>query len=47
MGVATASHGERMEFVVKRADLAMLAAKRQHYFETEHDRRRTHVLRAG
>ena len=47
MGVATASQGERMEFVVKRADLAMLAAKRQHYFETEHDRRRTHVLRAG
>ena len=47
MGVATARHGERMEFVVKRADLAMLAAKRQHYFETEHDRRRTHVLRAG
>jgi len=40
MGMATGRDGERMEFVVKRADLAMLDAKRQHYFETEHDRRR-------
>jgi diguanylate cyclase (GGDEF)-like protein len=47
MGVATARHGERMEFVVKRADLAMLEAKRQHYFETEHDRRRSQVARAS
>ena len=47
MGTATARHGERMEFVVKRADFAMLAAKRQHYFETEHDRRRAHVLRVS
>jgi diguanylate cyclase (GGDEF)-like protein len=40
MGMATGRQGERMEFVVKRADLAMLEAKRQHYFETEYDRRR-------
>lgn len=40
MGMATGRHNERMEFVVKRADLAMLEAKRQHYFETENDRRR-------
>ncbi len=46
-GVATARHGERLEFVVKRADFAMLKAKRQHYFETEHDRRRTNGLRAS
>ena len=47
MGVATAAHGERLEFVVKRADLAMLEAKRQHYFETEHDRRRGPAMRAS
>jgi diguanylate cyclase (GGDEF)-like protein len=47
MGVATAGHGERLEFVVKRADLAMLEAKRQHYFETEHDRRRSQALRVS
>ncbi len=47
MGVATAGHGERLEFVVKRADLAMLEAKRQHYFETEHDRRRGSAIRAS
>ncbi len=47
MGVATAGHGERLEFVVKRADLAMLEAKRQHYFETEHDRRRSPAMRAS
>ncbi len=47
MGIATASHGERLEFVVKRADLAMLEAKRQHYFGTEHDRRRSQPLRAS
>ncbi len=40
MGTATERHGERMESVVKRADLAMLEAKRQHYFESDHDRRR-------
>jgi diguanylate cyclase (GGDEF)-like protein len=40
MGMATGRQGERMEFVVKRADLAMLDAKRQHYFGTEYDRRR-------
>lgn len=47
MGFATARAGERMESVVKRADLAMLDAKRLHYVEAEHDRRRTPVLRAG
>ncbi len=41
MGMATAQPGERMEQVVKRADLAMLHAKRQHYLELQHDRRRS------
>jgi diguanylate cyclase (GGDEF)-like protein len=41
MGLATAKPGERMEQVVKRADLAMLHAKRQHYLEVQHDRRRS------
>lgn len=40
MGAATAEPGERLEAVVKRADLAMLAAKRQHYMDMQHDRRR-------
>jgi diguanylate cyclase (GGDEF)-like protein len=40
MGCATAHSGERMEAVVKRADLAMLDAKRLHYMEMQHDRRR-------
>ena len=40
MGAATAEPGERLEFVVKRADLAMLDAKRQHYVDIQHDRRR-------
>lgn len=43
MGAATARPGERMEAVVKRADLAMLEAKRLHYFEADHDRRRAPV----
>ncbi|MGV3634012.1 MAG: diguanylate cyclase domain-containing protein [Pseudorhodoplanes sp.] len=47
MGHATAQAGERMEAAVKRADLAMLDAKRQHYFESENDRRRSQVLRAS
>lgn len=46
-GVATARHGERMEATVKRADLAMLESKRQHYFETDRDRRRPRVMRAN
>jgi diguanylate cyclase (GGDEF)-like protein len=41
MGAATARPGERMEAVVKRADLAMLEVKRKYYFETEHDRRKS------
>jgi diguanylate cyclase (GGDEF)-like protein len=47
MGHGTGRQGERMEAVVKRADLAMLDAKRQHYFDSEHDRRRTPVLRVS
>ncbi|MFN3350278.1 diguanylate cyclase domain-containing protein [Pseudorhodoplanes sp.] len=47
MGLATARQGERMEAAVKRADLAMLDAKRQHYFETENDRRRSQVFRVS
>lgn len=47
MGVATASLGERLEFVVKRADFAMLEAKRQHYSETARDRRRSRTMRAS
>ena len=40
IGAATASPGERLEAVVKRADLAMLDNKRQHYTDVHHDRRR-------
>jgi len=47
MGLATVRPGERMEAAVKRADLAMLNAKRQHYFETENDRRRSQVFRVS
>lgn len=39
MGLATSEPGERLEAVVKRADLAMLEAKREHYTRTESDRR--------
>ena len=39
MGLATSEPGERLEAVVKRADLAMLEAKREHYTLTENDRR--------
>jgi diguanylate cyclase (GGDEF)-like protein len=47
IGHATARPGERLESVVKRADLAMLDAKRQHYFESDHDRRRPPVMRVS
>jgi diguanylate cyclase (GGDEF)-like protein len=40
VGIATSRPGERMEAVVKRADLLMLEAKRAHYADTAHDRRR-------
>jgi diguanylate cyclase (GGDEF)-like protein len=40
MGIATSEPGERMEDVVKRADLRMFEAKRAHYSETTCDRRR-------
>lgn len=39
MGIATSQPGERLEAVVKRADLAMLEAKREHYTQTEYNRR--------
>jgi hypothetical protein len=39
MGYATSRHGERLEAVVKRADLDMLEAKRRYYSEAGHDRR--------
>ncbi len=39
-GAATAEPGERLEAVVKRADLAMLAVKRQHYMDMPHVCRR-------
>ncbi len=41
VGTATGGPGERLEAVVKRADLLMLEAKREHYSETAFDRRRT------
>ena len=40
MGLATSEPGERLEAVVKRADLAMFEAKRRHYADSTHDRRR-------
>ena len=40
MGAATSQPGERMESTVKRADMTMLKAKRQHYAGAAHDRRR-------
>ncbi|MBS0532882.1 MAG: diguanylate cyclase [Proteobacteria bacterium] len=40
MGIATSEQGERLEAVVKRADLAMLEAKREHYAQAEYERRR-------
>ena len=39
MGIATSQPGERLEAVVKRADLAMLQAKREHYAQAEYERR--------
>ncbi|MBI1202085.1 MAG: diguanylate cyclase [Rhodopseudomonas sp.] len=39
MGLATGEQGERLEEVVKRADLVMLAAKREHYAKAEYERR--------
>jgi diguanylate cyclase (GGDEF)-like protein len=39
MGLATSEPGERLEAVVKRADLAMLAAKREHYARMDTERR--------
>jgi len=43
MGIATSEKGERLEAVVKRADLAMLNAKREYYSRSEYDRRRVLV----
>jgi len=39
MGAATSRIGERLEDVVKRADLRMLRAKRAHYADVENKRR--------
>ncbi|MCF8478759.1 MAG: diguanylate cyclase [Pseudolabrys sp.] len=39
MGLATSEPGERLEAVVKRADMAMLAAKREHYAQADCERR--------
>ena len=39
MGAATAERGERLEAVVRRADAAMYAAKRDHYSDSQKDRR--------
>ncbi len=38
-GLSTSQPGERLEAVVKRADLAMLEAKREHYARTDYERR--------
>jgi diguanylate cyclase (GGDEF)-like protein len=40
MRIATGERGERLEAVVKRADLDMLETKRRHYSDAAHDRRR-------
>lgn len=39
MGVSTSEPGERLEAAVKRADLAMLSAKREHYTQAQNERR--------
>jgi diguanylate cyclase (GGDEF)-like protein len=39
IGIATSRPGERLEQVVKRADMRMLQAKRLYYSEAERDRR--------
>ena len=40
-GIATSEPGDRLEQVVKRADMKMLRAKRLHYIETNRNRRKT------
>jgi diguanylate cyclase (GGDEF)-like protein len=40
-GIATSRPGDRLELVVKRADLKMLHAKRLYYFQANRDRRGT------
>jgi diguanylate cyclase (GGDEF)-like protein len=40
-GIATSRAGDRLEQVVKRADMKMLHAKRLHYLQTNRDRRGT------
>jgi diguanylate cyclase (GGDEF)-like protein len=42
-GVATSQRGERLEAVVKRADLNMLEQKRDYYAQPERDRRRSRM----
>ena len=38
-GISTSRPGERLEQVVKRADMLMLQAKRLYYIQTDRDRR--------
>ena len=40
-GLATSEPGDRLEQVVKRADMKMLRAKRMHHIETNRNRRKT------
>jgi len=42
-GIATSRHGDRLEQVVKRADMKMLHAKRLYYLQANRDRRGTGV----
>ncbi len=44
IGIATQRPGERLEAVVKRADLRMLDAKREHYSTANNDRRRASLV---
>lgn len=47
VGIATSRPGERLEAVVKRADLLMLQAKRDHYADAARDRRRPFAASAA
>lgn len=42
-GIATSRPGDRLEQVVKRADMKMLHAKRLYYLQANRDRRGTHI----
>jgi GGDEF domain-containing protein len=47
IGAATQRPGERLEAVIKRADLRMLDAKREHYSTAHNDRRRASLVPSG